>query len=519
MFSRELLGTQYNQLIARAKQKARAGQKLAVVPNEPPISFIEFMRLFWPTVVSTGALAENWHIEAMCDHAQKVVTGKEFTHLIVNVPPGSTKTTIFSVMLLPWVWTFWPEFKFLGVGNTEKLALNSSTLSRQIIESAEYKERYPWVELIGDRNTKGFFKNHKGGERVAFGIGGSTTGWHFHLIVIDDPNAADKLTPAYFNSINNEVYPGLTSRYVSLQQARMIVVMQRLHESDLTGHLLRTQAGLGAGQFRHLVIPMAYDASVASMTTSGFIDPRREKGELLDSRRWSAEHLCEFQNRLGIVYYTQQYQQLVTPAEGALFKAQYVTYIDATELPPIDRLRLMWGWDLAQSEKTTADRTAGVLVAHCEANNNFYVLEASAFNKEPGDSQRAIQQIVNSSVARYGKNMPVGVEHERGGAGGYIGILFRHLLPGHQIVAFKPNTNKQNRAIVPAEIFSQGRIKFVNQGSSIILDLANELASFPYGQNDDLVDAFCYAINELNSTNKNAMPVTMPVIRRQDYAS
>lgn len=507
---------------AKARQlESRYANTLASVPNSPPIGFLDFVRLFWSTVVTDAPLLENWHIQAMCEHAEAVILGKEFipgkslSRLIVNVPPGSTKTTIFSVMLLPWVWTFRPEYKILGVGNKQQLALTAAGLARQIVESDLYQKLYPYIKLCHDSNTKGFFKNTLGGERLAAGILTKITGYHFHCIVVDDGNAANKLTDADFEAVK-DAYRALTTRYISLDVARMIIVMQRLHMRDLTGQL--TSSG-EKEIFSRLVLPMEFDPEIAALTTTGFIDPRRAPGELLDARRWSAQKLNELKHELSILGYTQQYQQLVTPAEGVLFDPQKFAYIGPSEVPPVQGLKLLWAWDLAQSEKASADRTAGVLLGYYPAKQIFYVLNAVAFREAPAQAAETVKRIIGASVQRYGVKITIGVERERGGAGGWIGEFFTAKYPGHSIIEFLPNSSKIGRAQIPAEIFNHGKVLFVNDGNSFIGELVDELTTFPYSQHDDLVDAFCYAINWLRMPHRNSMRIDMPILRRKDYAT
>ena len=152
--------------------------------------FFEFVKEFWSTIIVEEPIY-NWHIPFLCNELQKVarrvIKGLPKRHdLIINIPPGTTKSTICSIMFPAWLWTVMPSARIIGAAHVGTLAMTMSRKSRQIIKSEKYK-RYFGIEIAKDCDGKGEIANTQTGERYAVGVGGEVVGRHFHFILIDDP--------------------------------------------------------------------------------------------------------------------------------------------------------------------------------------------------------------------------------------------------------------------------------------------------------------------------------------------
>ena len=220
-------------------------------------SFYEFVKRFWDTVIPEEPVW-NWHIEYLCDEIQEVVErvirGEPKAYdLIINISPGSTKSTICSVMLPAWTWTRAPTFRFICGSYAYMLAMDLSRKSRLIIRSEKYQELWPEFAISEDQNTKGFFANTEGGGRIAVGTGGSITGFHAHVIVVDDPidpNAS--FSEADLENANNWMRETLPTRKVDKAVTPTILIMQRLHQDDPTGNWLDRAK---PGDLKHICLP------------------------------------------------------------------------------------------------------------------------------------------------------------------------------------------------------------------------------------------------------------------------
>ena len=160
-------------------------------------SFYRFVQEFWHTITSEEPVW-NWHIKYLCDELQTVAERvfakkpKEYD-VLINVPPGSTKTSVCSVMLPVWIWTRMPNAQIIACSHTMALAHGFSRKSREVVKSDLYMKCFPEIQIALDQATH--FMNTRGGERYAVGVGGTVTGKHAHVIVLDDP-----IAPAAANS-------------------------------------------------------------------------------------------------------------------------------------------------------------------------------------------------------------------------------------------------------------------------------------------------------------------------------
>jgi hypothetical protein len=147
-------------------------------------SLADFVRLAWansPRAGTLGPLVWNWHLDAICLHLEALARG-DIRNLLVNVPPGSTKTELISIFFLPWVWTWRPGWRAIFASKVDPLAIDASVKCREVIESDWYQETFvrgAW-ELRDDKNAKNDFANTVGGSRFATSVGGTIIGRHAH---------------------------------------------------------------------------------------------------------------------------------------------------------------------------------------------------------------------------------------------------------------------------------------------------------------------------------------------------
>src|SRR5205085_3659888 len=219
------------------------------------VSYFTFFKHFWP-LISEEKLKLNWHIRYFCDELQKLSERvfleepKEYD-LIANCMPGTSKSSIFSVLWQPWLWTRMPSARFISGCYSERLALDHSRKSRDVVISEKYCRLFPGIKLREDQNTKGYFINTRGGSRYATGVGGSVTGHHAHFIDIDDPiDPLGALSDLVLLEANTWITETLGDRKVDKSITPTAMVMQRLHQDDPTGHWLER-----GGRIRHLCFP------------------------------------------------------------------------------------------------------------------------------------------------------------------------------------------------------------------------------------------------------------------------
>ena len=192
-------------------------------------SFADFIRLAWPSIIP-DKLQWNWHIDAVAEHLQAVSKG-EITRLLINIPPGTSKSTITGVMYPAWLWGpgGQPHHRYIGAAHEQGLAIRDNRLMRELVLSEWYQELWP-TTLKGDQNEKLYFENNSRGFRQACAVS-SMTGRRGHTIAWDDPLSPAKAnSPAHREEAIRILTETVPTRLNDPDKSAIIVVMQRLHE-------------------------------------------------------------------------------------------------------------------------------------------------------------------------------------------------------------------------------------------------------------------------------------------------
>lgn len=319
-------------------------------------SFYEFCKGAWPHV-DTAEFSDNWHLEDICDHMEAVARGN-ILRLLLNEPPRTGKTFIVSVCFAAWVWAqrtrgplMGPQVSFFYASYAEQLSTEHSIKCRRLIESRWYQDRWGGrYKLV--RESKGFIENDRGGYRMCSSVDAKATGWGADIIVADDPHLVQE---AESDDIRQGVVKwwseSMPSRLNNRKTGAMIVVMQRVHEGDLSGHILLPKHEL---HYVHFCVPMAYEpcfhvnawvdaqgeptadeSAKRIMTFIGEdvedIDPeaifwkdrRTKDGELLWPDRFPDVEIFKLERELGPYAYAGQYQQNPTPRGGGIIRYEW----------------------------------------------------------------------------------------------------------------------------------------------------------------------------------------------------
>lgn len=206
-------------------------------------SFSEFCKEHWSEVVPEK-VHWNWHMTAICDALQETCERifrweEKLYDLFINVPPGTSKSTLGSIMLGPWAWTRMPSFRTLAGSFDKDLSYEFGNKARNLVMSERYQELYPNVRIDPTQNAKSHFANTKGGVRYATSTGASCIGRHAHMITVDDPiNPKGVRSEADLISANQWMRETLPSRCVDPGITVMVCIMQRLGLEDPTGERL-----------------------------------------------------------------------------------------------------------------------------------------------------------------------------------------------------------------------------------------------------------------------------------------
>lgn len=321
-------------------------------------NFIAFVEAAWPSI-DPSEYKQCWAIDALAEHLQAVTDG-QIKRLLVNFPPRCGKTNVASICYPAWIWarskkTFvsGSQVRFLCGSYNHDLALGNSNMSRRLIMSRWYQELWGDRFLLRpDQNTKTKFDTSTGGSRYSTSVSGSLLGIGGDIIIVDDPHNTESVESESERANVLRWWKEISgTRLNDPKQSALVVIMQRLHEEDVSGIILGTE---GSGEWTHLCIPMEYDWPRHCVTNLGWQDPRglddedeplvliddekqriprdseaqdildnERQGELMWPQRFGAQEVTFMKAELGPYMASGRLQQIPTPREGSIFNRDY----------------------------------------------------------------------------------------------------------------------------------------------------------------------------------------------------
>lgn len=452
-----------------------------------------FVREFWETITKEPLLW-NWHMSVICRDLQRLAERvflrqpKEHDE-VINIPPGTSKSSLCSVLFPPWVWTRMPEAQFICPSYSYDLSLDLSGKSRDCVKSEKYKACFPEIQLRSDQDTKGFFKNTAGGYRYAVGSRGTVLGFHGHFILIDDPiDPTRAVSEAEMMMTNHWIKQTLRGRKVDKRVTPTVLIMQRLHQDDPSAQMLER------ANVRHLCIPADLDYRVnppelKAHYRDGLMDPVRLPADVLDEERSPAG--------LGEYGYAGQYGQDPVPAGGGMFKTDLIR----TGQEPGEFKREVRYWDKAASENARGAYTVGVRMAE-DFQGRFWVRNVIRVKRDSFRRERLILR----TAKRDGHLTIVGVEEEGGSGGKDSARGTARRLRGYRVKVLSARGDKELRADEFSVALNGGLVYLPDHQrdqhgnwTGWAKDYVEELKHFPFSKFKDQVDGSSGAFTVLNT--------------------
>jgi predicted phage terminase large subunit-like protein len=326
-------------------------------------SLYAFLQKGWK-YIDPAPFVGGWHLEAIAEHLQAVTDG-QIRRLLINVPPRSSKSSVASVCWPAWTWAqsrigpcSGPHVQFLSTSYAQTLSLRDSVKNRRLIESPFYKKYWGnRFNMTGDVNTKGRFENDHGGYRIATAVGAALTGEGGQIIIVDDAHNATEIESDLVRAATLSWWAeSLSTRLNDPQTGAYVVIMQRLHQEDLTGYILSREHD----DWVHLMLPMEHEIERHCVTMVNgakfWEDPRTEEGELLCEKRFSYESVRNLSKRLGDFASAGQLQQSPIPRGGGIIKEEWWGQWTESTYPAFDYV--IASLDSAYTEKEENDASA-----------------------------------------------------------------------------------------------------------------------------------------------------------------
>lgn len=474
-----------------------------------------FVKTAWP-LIDPEPLVWGKHMAVICSHLQAVTDG-EISNLIINIPPGHAKSMLVSVMWPAWVWARKPSWKAMFASHEMTLITRDMDKRRDLMRTPWYTRWYRdavgspfeiegW-EFASTQDTKTYYKNTKLGEFQAVSVG-QGTGRRGDCLVIDDPiNADDAHSQVKRDAAIRWKTQTMASRFNDLERAQQVLIMQRLHEEDLTGYLLKNEKGV----WEHLCLMSEFEPERACVTKTKagrifFRDWRTTKGELLFPQKFplAALHGPQGKKGMGSYGYAGQHQQNPVPAGGGIIKREHFvnrwhlpsqTKLPGLEavlhpLPPQFDAYFMFT-DAAFKDTKDSDRVAIGL---------FGLKGAKLFLLDLVWDQLSFVQTVQAIVdmrkkwTRPPHIVVSGVFVEDKANGTAVMNVLKDKVPG--LVAIEPDGGKEARIIAATPALEAGNVIFPLE-AEWMADFVTEACAFPKASHDDGIDMLAYAINRL----------------------
>lgn len=453
-------------------------------------SLKEFVKTFWPVVEPAAPFIDGFHIDAICEHLV-ALSNRHIRNLLINVPPRHCKSTIVDVMFPAWQWLHDPAEKYLYTSFKLDLAERDSVKCRRLIGSDLYRKCFGKLfEPTEDQNTKRRFENTKGGVRMISSILGSgPTGEGGSIICVDDPHSVNDtesdgkrqntvrwFTEVFFNRVNNAA------------TGCRLVVGQRIHHEDLSGHLLEHYRDL----WTHLNLPWEYDEQKPCTTSIGWTDPRTIEGQSLWPEGFPDDEIEHHKRKPQ--YFQSQFNQQPLNAENAIFKKEMFRYYEETPdcykiegrvVNKADCFYTLIAADLAISQSKKADFTA-IVTAKIAKSGEIIVLDMVREKMNGTKIVPRLQELFDEFQPQYMMIEDVAFQKV---------IIDQARMEGLPVRQLKPHGDKEIRSLTLQTRFAAGQVWFPKQ-ATWLKNLEAELITFPQGSHDDQVDALSYLARE-----------------------
>jgi predicted phage terminase large subunit-like protein len=467
----------------RDEERRRSAEHRAVT-RERCRTLSGFVREAWHILEPSNPYIHGWHVDAICDHLEAITRG-EINRLLINIPPGTMKSLLSGVFWPAWEWGPMgrPATRIIGSSYSEDYAKRDNRRMRDLVSSEWYQALWgETVQLV--RAGEMAFSNTATGFRQGIPFS-RLTGGRGDRVIIDDPHSVDGAdSDSERGSTIRTFRESVPTRLNDPAKSAIVVIMQRLHEQDVSGVILSLKLG-----YEHLMLPMEFEPERRCSTSIGFTDPRTYEGELLFPERFPRAVVERDKVPMGSYAVAGQFQQRPAPRSGGMFQRGDFQIVDAI---PAGHRREVRAWDFAASKPKPGrqpDWTVGLKGALIDG--TFYVEDV----RRGRWSAHEVEKQLKNTASQDGTKVTIRMPQDPGAAGKADAETKVKLLAGYPTVVKPVTGDKATRAKPASAQAEAGNIKLLRADwNEPFLD---EVCSFPNGMFDDQVDALSDAVNEL----------------------
>jgi predicted phage terminase large subunit-like protein len=445
--------------------------------------FLSFVTEVWPTFIG------GRHHARMAEAFERVANGT-CKRLIINMPPRHTKSEFASYLLPAWFLGKYPNKKVIQTSHTAELAVGFGRKVRNLVDSDVYKRIFPGLSLQSDSKAAGRWNTSKGGDYFAIGVGGAVTGKGADILIIDDPHSEQEAALAQSSP---EIYDKVYEWYTSGPRQRLqpggaiVIVMTRWSLRDLTGQVVKSSAARGGDEWEVIEFPAILPS-----------------GNPLWPEFWSLEELTALHTELPNSKWMAQYQQQPTSDSSAIIKREWWKVWEK-EQPPRCHYVLQ-SWDTAFEKNTRADYSActtwGVFYMN-EDENDPHIILLNSFKE-----RMEWIELKKTAFQHYKEWEPDTILIEKKASGAPLIYEFRAMgIPAQEFSPGK-GQDKISRLNAVSDLIASGKV-WVPE-TRWAEELVDEIASFPSGEHDDLVDATTLALMRFRKGGFIRLPTDEP---------
>ncbi len=445
--------------------------------------FIKFVEAVWPTFIA------GRHHARMAEAFERVANGT-CKRLIINMPPRHTKSEFASYLLPAWFLGKFPHKKVIQASHTAELAVGFGRKVRNLVDSEVYRNIFPNLSLSADSKAAGRWNTSKGGDYFAIGVGGAVTGKGADVLIIDDPHSEQEAALA---QVNPDIYDKVYEWYTSGPRQRLqpggaiVIVMTRWSLRDLTGQVIKSSATRGGDEWEVIEFPAILPS-----------------GNPLWPEFWSKDELEALHTELPNSKWMAQYQQQPTSDSSAIVKREWWKVWPHERPPQCDYI--LQTWDTAFEKNNRADYSActtwGVWY-NDEDHGQANIILLNAFKE-----RMEWVELKETAFEHYREWEPDGVLIEKKATGAPLIYEFRAMgIPVQEYTPSKGN-DKISRLNSVSDIIASGKV-WVPE-TRWAEELVDEVASFPSGEHDDLVDATTLALMRFRAGGFIRLPSDEP---------